>query len=137
MLPVRCRAILRWQPFSSILLRTLISWPYQVCSFYNFRARLHQIFVIWPKYTTRAISRDSRTATLSARPISHANIPGLSKSAHFKIFTRDRFQYSLFGLNMLPVRFHTILRWQHFSRAQSCSLTSRPSREHYFYNFRA
>ena len=33
------------------------------------------IFVIWPKYGTRAISRDSETATFFARPVSHANIP--------------------------------------------------------------
>ena len=49
---------------------------------------------------------------------------------------RDCFRYSLFGLNMLPVRFHGFLRCQPFSRAQLRMLISRPSREHSFYNFR-
>ena len=36
------------------------------------------MFVLWPKYVTRAILRDSETATLFARPIGHANIPTLA-----------------------------------------------------------
>ena len=60
-----------------------------------------------------------------------------SRESSFIIFERDRFQYSLFGLNMLPVRFRTILRQQPFSRAKSRKLISVPSWEHSFYNFHA
>ena len=35
------------------------------------------IFIIWPKYATHAISRDSVTATFFARPIALVNIPAL------------------------------------------------------------
>ena len=45
------------------------------------------------------------------------------------IFASDHFQYSLFVLNMLPARFHAILRRQPFSHTQSRTLISRPSRE--------
>ena len=38
------------------------------------------MFVIWPKYATRAISRDSETATLFTRPIALANIPALARA---------------------------------------------------------
>ena len=69
MLPVRFRTILRWQPFSRAQSHTLISWPTRERFFYNFRARLLPIFVIWPKYTTHAISRDSETATFFSRAI--------------------------------------------------------------------
>ena len=77
MLPVRFRTILRRQPFSSSLSRTLISRPSQECSFYNFRARQLTIFAIWPKYATRAISRNSETATFFTRAIPLANILAL------------------------------------------------------------
>ena len=43
----------------------------------NFFARLLPIFVIWPKYSIRAIPRDSETTTLFARPIAHTNISTL------------------------------------------------------------
>ena len=129
MLLVRFRVILRWQPISSSLSRTLISRLSRERSFYNFRAQLFPIFVIWPKYATRAIPRDFKTATFFTRPIAHTNI--LANS--FIIFTRDRFQYSLFGLNMLPVRFRAIMRRQTLSRAQLCTLISWPSRDRSFY----
>ena len=38
---------------------------------------------------------------------------------------------------MLPIRLRAILRRQPFSRVQSCTQISRPSRVHSFYNFRA
>ena len=49
---------------------------------------------------------------------------------------RDRFQYYLFGLMMLLVRIHAILRHQYFSRACTRSLICHCSREHSFWNFR-
>ena len=82
MLPVRFRAILRWQPFSRTQLRTLISRPSQERYFYNLRTRPLPIFVIWPKYDTRVISRDSETATFFARPIANANISALPGALH-------------------------------------------------------
>ena len=77
MLRVRFRAILRRQHFSSSLSRTLISRHSRERAFSNFRARPLPIFVIWPKYATSAISRDSETATVFARLIAHANILAL------------------------------------------------------------
>ena len=72
---MRFRAILRWQPFSLAQSRMLISWPYRERSFYNFPARLLTIFVIWPKYSTLAISCDCETTTFFACAIAHVNIP--------------------------------------------------------------
>ena len=46
-------------------------------SFYNFHVLPFPIIVIWPKYATLAISRDSETATFFACAIVHANIPAL------------------------------------------------------------
>ena len=76
-LPMRFRAILRRQPFSSSLSLTLISRPSQKRSFYNFCTRPLLIFVIWPKYATHAISRDSKTATFFGQLIAHVNISAL------------------------------------------------------------
>ena len=105
MLPVRFLVILRWLSFSRVQARTLISWPSRERSFYNFSVRPLPKLVIWPKYAIRAISRDSEKATPFARPIALANIPFPPDSAPFIIFVRNRFQYSLFGLYMLLVRF--------------------------------
>ena len=77
MLPVGFRAILRRQPFSSGLSRTLISRPSRERSFYNFRGRSLPMIVIWPKYAKRPISHDSETATFFARAIAHTNILAL------------------------------------------------------------
>ena len=77
MLPERFCVILSGQPFLQAQSRILISRLSQECSFYNFRARPLPIFVIWQKYATDAISRDSETATSFARPIAYANIPAL------------------------------------------------------------
>ena len=114
----------------------LISPPLRERSFYNFRAQPFPIFVIWPKYAKHAILRDSEMATSFARPFAHANIPAPLRSSPFIVFVHDHFQYSLFGLNMLLVRFRAILRRQPFSRAQSHTLLSRPSRKRSIYNFR-
>ena len=129
------RVILRWQPFS----RTLISRPSLVSSFSNFHPRPLSIFIIWPKYATHTISRDSKTATFFAYPIAQANILSFREcgSAPRIIFARNCCQYSLFGLNMLLVRFRAFSRPQPFSHAQSCMLISRPSEGHSFYSFRA
>ena len=62
--------------------------------------------------------------------------PGPTGRAPFIIFARDRFQYSLFGLNMIPVPFPVIQRRQPFSCAQLRIRISQPSRECSFYNFR-
>ena len=78
MLPIRFRAILRRQPFSSSLSRKLISRPSRERSFYNFRMRWLPIFVIWLKYATCVISRDSETENFFARAIADANIPALT-----------------------------------------------------------
>ena len=75
MLPMRFRTILRRKHFSRAQLPALISQPTQERSFYNFHARPLPIFVIWPKYATCAISRDSETTTSFARPIVHTNVP--------------------------------------------------------------
>ena len=77
MLPVQFCAILRWQTFSHAQTRTLVSRITCERSFNNFCAQPHPIFVIWPKYATRAIRGDSETATFLARPIAHANILAL------------------------------------------------------------
>ena len=77
MLPVRFRAILRRQLFSHAQSCTLLSRPSRERSINNFRARPLPIFLIWPKYATHAISRDSEMATFFARPIVHANIRAL------------------------------------------------------------
>ena len=66
MLPVQFRLILRRQPSSSSISRSLISRPSLERSFYNFRARPHPIIVIWPIYATWAISRNSERATFSS-----------------------------------------------------------------------
>ena len=62
--------------------------------------------------------------------------PGPPGSAHFIIFMCDHFQYSLFGLNMIPAQFRAILRRQPFSSSLSRTLISQPSRDCSFYNFR-
>ena len=49
---------------------------------YNFRVRPLPIVVIWPKYATRAISRDSKTAIFFTRLIVHDNILALSGAHH-------------------------------------------------------
>ena len=72
-----------------------------------------------------------------ALQIAHYYIPAPPGSAPFIIFVRERFQYSLFGQNMLLLRFHTILRRKHLSCAQSRTLISSPSQERSSYNFRA
>ena len=77
MLPVQFHAILRRQPLSRAQLRTLISRLSRELSFYHFPTQPHWIFVIWHKCDTRAISRDSVTATFFARPIVHTNISAL------------------------------------------------------------
>ena len=133
MLPVQFRAILRRRPFSRAQSR-LPTWER---SFYNFRMRLLPIFVIWPTYTNCAISRNSETATSFARLFAHANISAPPQSAPSIIFGRDVFQYSLFGLNILPVRFRAINRRQPFLRTQSCTLISRLSQKCTFCNFLA
>ena len=77
MLHVRFRAILRWLSFSREQSRILISLPSTERSFYNFRARLPLVIILWRKYAKRAISRDFETATFFARTIRHANFPAL------------------------------------------------------------
>ena len=63
--------------------------------------------------------------------------PGPPGSAPIIISARDRIQYSLFDLNILPVLFHAILRRQPFSHAQLRTLIPRQPRECSFYNFHA
>ena len=63
--------------------------------------------------------------------------PSSPRSAPCISFHRDCFQYSLFGLKMLPMRFRTILIWQLFLRIQSPTLISHPIWERTFDNFRA
>ena len=87
-LPMRFRAILRWQPLSRDHSRTLIS---RGCSFSNFHARSLATFVIWLKYATRVISCDSETTTSFACPFTQANIPAPPESAPFIIFARNHF----------------------------------------------
>ena len=55
--------------------------------------------------------------------------------AILSIFAHDHFQYYLFWLMMLLVRFRANLRLQLFSRARSCSLICCCSWEHSFLNF--
>ena len=78
MLAVQFHANLRRQPFSRMQSRTLISRPSWEHSFYNFHTRPLPIFVIYPKYTTGAILRDSMKATFFEWLIAHANISALS-----------------------------------------------------------
>ena len=88
------------EPFYVIMRRQLIHAPgraryYTVPSRersnFNFRARPLPIHVIWPRYTTRAISRDSETATSFTWPVALAIIPSTPESAPFTIFARDHF----------------------------------------------
>ena len=58
-------------------------------------------------------------------------------SSPFSIFARGHFQYYLFGLMMLLVRFRAILRHEPFSRARWRSSTCRCSRVHSFLNCHA
>ena len=74
MLPVRFRAILKWKRFSHAQSPPLISWLSRERSFNNFRARHPPIFAFWPRYATRAISRDSEMATFFEYLITHTNI---------------------------------------------------------------
>ena len=77
MLPMRFQAILRRKPFSRSRSRTQISRPSRERSFSNFHPQPLPIFVIWPKYATSTILRDSETATFFAQAIPHANNPDL------------------------------------------------------------
>ena len=112
--PTRFRVIRRRLPFSREQLRMLISRPYWELSFYNFRAQPLQyslfglnmlpvqfrailrrqsfslawpfpIFVIWHKYATCAISRDSEMATFSHEQ-SHMLISRPSRERSFYNF---------------------------------------------------
>ena len=74
---VRLRVILRRQPLSRTQSRTLISRPSRVRSIYNFRTQPFPIFVIYPEYASRAISRDSETESLFLREMPYANISAL------------------------------------------------------------
>ena len=75
MLPVRFRTILRRQSFSRAQSRMLISLPSRERSLYKFRMQPLPIFVILCKYSTRAILRNSETATFFKHPIAYANTP--------------------------------------------------------------
>ena len=81
----------------------------------------------------RAILRRKSFSQVQSRTLIY-RAPG---SALFIIFARDRFQCSLFGLNMQPVQFRANLRRQPSLRAESRLLISRPSRERSLYNFLA
>ena len=135
MLPMWFRAILRRQPFSSSLSRKLIFRPSQERSFHNFRAQSLPIFVILPKYSNQCDFVRFGDANLFRVAYRTPYYPGPPESAPFIIFACDCFQYSLFGLNMLPMRFCAILRRQPFPSSLSRTLISRPSRESSFYNF--
>ena len=80
---MRFHVILYEQPFSRAQSRMLISQTSQEGSFNYFLTRPLPIFVIWPKYATRAISHDSDTATFFKQLIAHANIPALPRSLLF------------------------------------------------------
>ena len=86
MLPMQFCTILGWQPFSSILSRTLISSLSRERSFYKCRARPLPAIVIWPKYATRVILRDSETATFFARVQSRMLISQPSREHSFHKF---------------------------------------------------
>ena len=58
----------------------LIYQPSRERSFYNFHAPPLPMIVLWCKYATRAISRNSETATFFARTIAQANIPALGSA---------------------------------------------------------
>ena len=94
MLPVRFRAILRWQPFSSSLLCTLKSRPSRELSFYNFRARRFQYSLFGLNLLPmqfRAIQRRqlfSRTqlCTLISRPSRERSFYNIC-TRHLPLFT--------------------------------------------------
>ena len=147
------------EPFYAIMRRQLIHAPnraryYNVPSrersIFHFRAQPLPIHVIWPKYATRAISRDSATATSIAHPFPQAIIPSPPEGGPIIIFARDRFQYKLFGLNMQHERFRAIPSRHPHSRAHSRIMRRQlihtpnraryytvPSRERSIFNFRA
>ena len=136
MLLVRFLAILRWQPFSSSLSRTLIYRPTRERSYYNFCALPLPIFIIWPKYATRTISWDSARATFLARVIAHANIPAPWERSFY--YFRPR----LLSVFVIWPKYATYARSRDskratFSREQSHMLISWSSRECSIYNFRA
>ena len=78
MLLVRFWAILRLELFSRVGTPSLICSCTREHYFLNFIARSHQILFIWPNYTARAISCNSKTPTFFARALSLFSFPFIS-----------------------------------------------------------
>ena len=136
MLPVRFRAILRRQPFSSSLSLRLISRPFRERSFYNLHGRPLLIINICSEYVTCMISHDSETATFFARAIAHANSRPSRERSIYNFCARPLPIFVIWP-KYLSVQFHAISRRQPLSHAQSLMQISQPSRERSFHNFRA
>ena len=108
--PVRFPAIPRLSIFKLAFASAKFSRSSRERTGWNFHVRSLPIFVILPNYGTCAIWCDSVTANFLVRMRALANSSALSGAHRVQIFVSDRFKYSSFCPNGLPVWFRPIPR---------------------------